>query len=154
IAVVDEVESAQSASALAMTLERLFHPIAPTLRVATHRLPPLTPAILHASGPHPERMTGWWHHGWGSAQGAPTYYDRRPVLLVKPLPASIAPIGSEVNAFLGGGVWCSVPLTLYVDSKGTLPRGSARALLPRRPEGWFPSGNDRATRLADVILLW
>src|SRR5207302_1833143 len=59
---------------------------------------------------------------------------------------------------LGGGVSCLIPLALPADAEGTLPRveppharGPAR---PTRPPGFQPSGNDRATRLADVALAW
>jgi len=126
--------------------------MAPTVRVATHRLSPLTRTMLGPAGN--ERIRGWWHHGWGGGQGSPNYYNLRPTVVVGKAPDSIAPIGSEVSIALGGDVWCSVPLTLFSDSTGTLPHGSASSLRPRRSEGWFPSGRDRATRLADVILIW
>lgn len=157
IAGVDEIEGARTPAALASVLERVFRPIAPTVRVATRSLAPLTPAMLRPSTTGSTRLRGWWHHGWGGGQvnyGYGLYYDRRPEVAIGAPSDSIAPIGSEVNVALGGGVWCSVPLTLFADTSRTLPRGSGIALEPRRPEGWLPAGGDRATRLADVILFW
>jgi C-terminal processing protease CtpA/Prc len=154
IAGVDEVESARSPAELAATLDRLFRPFAPTLRLATHRLPALTPSALVRFGERPLRVTGWWHHGWAGGPAARTYYARRIEAPVDARTDSILPVGSEVNLDLGGGVWCSVPLTLYADARGTLPRGKGAPRAPRRLPGWIPSGNDRGTRLADVILFW
>ncbi len=53
-------------------------------------------------------------------------------------------------ANLGGGVSCRVPLSLYADAGGTLPHIPPPPPLP----AILPSGNDRATRLADVALAW
>ncbi|MCP3979104.1 MAG: hypothetical protein GY716_07200 [bacterium] len=57
---------------------------------------------------------------------------------------------------LPGGVTATIPLTVYADDEGTLPRveDAAAAPRPERPEGWVPSGLDRATRLAIVALAW
>jgi C-terminal processing protease CtpA/Prc len=59
-------------------------------------------------------------------------------------------------ADLGGGVSAMVPLALYRDREGTLPRVPAdtKPPAPAKPAGFTPSGNDRATRLADVVLAW
>lgn len=59
-------------------------------------------------------------------------------------------------ADLGGGVSAIVPLALYKDSRGTLPHVPplVRPPAPAKPEGFVPSGHDRATRLADVALAW
>jgi C-terminal processing protease CtpA/Prc len=64
--------------------------------------------------------------------------------------------GEPFVADLGGGVSAMVPLALYKDGKGTLPHVAAevRPPAPDKPEGFAPSGNDRATRLADVALAW
>jgi len=154
IAAVDEVENARTPAELAATLERLFRPIAPTVRVADRPLPQLDVAGLMPPGARPACTTGWWHHGWGGGVPPSVYYDRRPRNPIGAVSDSVAPIGAEVNRSLGGGVWCSVPLSLYADSTGTLPRGTLAARQWQRPEGWLPSGGDRATRLADVILFW
>jgi len=152
IAGVDEVEDARTSAELRIRLERLFAPIAPTLRLDTKPLPPLTLADLRA-GPAPTRIIGWEHRGWPDTYSQ-IYSERRIAAPAESPGDSILPIGSEVNTGLGGGVWCSIPLTLFLGDLGTVPRGSTRALIPQRPEAWIPTGSDRATRLAAVILFW
>lgn len=153
IAGAGEVESATTPEELKSRLERLFLSIAPTLRLATKPLPPLTAAALRRSGVAPERITGWQHRGWAGRY--PWFYSQRRVVAPAEAPGdSLLPIGSEVNAELGGGVWCSVPHTLYVGADGTVPRGLGGASRPRRPNSWVPTGNDRATRIAGVLLFW
>lgn len=154
IAGVSEVESAETAVDLRKTLERLFDPLAPTLRLSDRRLPALAASSLVAPGQAAVRYVGWWYHGWAEQSDTRPYYRQR---IWKALPAaadSILQPGSEVNVNLGGGVWCSVPLTLYGDTIRTIPAGHPVIPLQHRPDGWIPSGSDRATRLADVILLW
>jgi len=158
VAGVDRVEGARTATDLQARLAAAFGSLAPTLRLSTRRIAPLAPASLAEPGAHATRVVGWWHHGWSTSSPGGIYFSDR---ISKPIgapPDSILPIGSEVNVDLGGGVWCSLPMTLYGDAEGTLPhaRIGARAARPpsTRPEGWSPSANDRATRLADVILLW
>ena len=153
IAGVDEVEGARTPAELKARLERLFRPLAPTLRLSTKPLPPVTVAALDRPGVAPARIAGWQHRGWPGP--FPGFYDERRIEAPAQAPGdSLLPIGSEVNTALGGGVWCSVPLTLYIDAHGTVPHGDGVALTLRRPDGWIPTGNDRATRLGDVILFW
>lgn len=156
IAGVDRVERARSPDELRQKLEELFQPVAPTLRLSTRPLPALKPAMLLRSGEHPTRAVGWWHHGWSgeSSASARWYYGRRISQVIDARSDSILPLGSEVNLDLGGGVWCSMPMTLYADEEATLPHGSSPSLSPRRSEDWIPTGHDRATRLADVTLFW
>ena len=60
------------------------------------------------------------------------------------------------EADLGGGVSALVPLALWADAAGTLPHAAPATAIPKpaKPAGWTPSGDDRATRLADVALAW
>jgi len=153
IAGVDEVERARTPAELKTRLERLFRPIAPTLRLSTKPLSPIAPAALRRAGVARPRITGWRHRGW--AGHVPGFYFQRRVIAAAGAPGdSLLPIGSEVNTALGAGVWCSLPLTLYTGAHGTVPRGDLTVPTPRRPDGWKPSGNDRSTRLASVILAW
>ena len=58
------------------------------------------------------------------------------------------------RAGLEDGVSCIVPLALYASSDaaaGSTPDGVGGA---ERPDGWIPSGKDRASRLAAVVLAW
>jgi C-terminal processing protease CtpA/Prc len=73
----------------------------------------------------------------------------------KPDPASFPRPEEPLVADLGGGVSAMVPLALYKDARGTLPRAAGSgASVADKPEGFQPTGDDRATRLADVVLAW
>lgn len=152
IAGVDEVEDARTPVELMNRLERLFRPIAPTLRLGTKALPPVRLSAPGAGG-IPTQIVGWRHRGWPDTYSQ--IYSERRVSAPAGAPGdSLLPVGSEVNTALGGGVWCAMPMTLYVGVNGTVPRAAGTAPAIRRVDGWIPSGNDRATRLADVILFW
>jgi C-terminal processing protease CtpA/Prc len=71
----------------------------------------------------------------------------------KPDPSSSPRPDEPLVADLGGGVSALIPLALYKDGQGTLPH-TPSAAETGKPEGASPSGNDRATRLADVVLAW
>lgn len=82
---------------------------------------------------------------------------KRAVLLShEPPPADLPDPGQPFLADLGGGVSAMIPLALYADEGGTLPHAPSgvQPPAPARPEGFVPSGNDRATRLAAVAQAW
>ena len=152
IAAVDSVEGARSPDELANVLRRAFGPLDPVLRVDTRPVAVDT-TLLRGPAP-PDSIIAWMHHGYGP--GDPTtvlYWSQRqghPAgdARFRPGPARV------IAADLGGGVWCAVPLSLWVNSGGTWPHAQT-AWMPRpRPQGFMPTGNDRSTRLADVALLW
>jgi hypothetical protein len=58
-----------------------------------------------------------------------------------------------VEVDLGGDLMAIVPVTLLADEAGTLPQGSQRERIPSTTQQVF-SGNDRATRLASVVIAW
>jgi C-terminal processing protease CtpA/Prc len=58
-----------------------------------------------------------------------------------------------VNKYIGAGLWCGVPLVVYRDATGSLPRGASLGGGGMH-RNWAPSGGDRTTRLADIILFW
>jgi hypothetical protein len=64
------------------------------------------------------------------------------------------PPGTEQRVDLGGGVHALIPIGTYGDEQGTLPRAAGDIATLQRPEGWEPSGDDRSTRLAAVIVAW
>jgi C-terminal processing protease CtpA/Prc len=70
----------------------------------------------------------------------------------KPDPSSHPQPGEPLAADLGGGVSALIPLALYKDAQGTLPHLPAPAAA--KAEEPLPSGDDRTTRLADVVLAW
>jgi C-terminal processing protease CtpA/Prc len=150
------IESAKDTTELAEKLRAIFRAVAPTVRVFPTGKPAPPPSELTA----PANTTGveivsWKHRGFGpgTAPNA-TYHSERartPLVSTGASPSVIDP-GKPFAADLGGGVSCIVPLALFADAKGTLPHASnpsqAQSSLIKY------SGNDRATRLADVALIW
>lgn len=116
---------------------------------------------------------GWAPDGWdlthseqisgysvtrGEAEPRPPHGGRFSALLASSDPESLVPVqpGEPLEADLGGGVSALVPLALWADAAGTLPPADAGVRPPQvdKPEGFEPSGDDRVTRLADVVLAW
>jgi len=157
LAGVQRVEKAADAAALARALEELFRPLAPTVRVfptgPTGDHPPL-PDALHR--PEAGRILFWRH--LGVALGADLKNSAYQSARVNDDPEHQTPARPDepLLADLGGGVSALVPLALWADAAGTLPHseGKLQSPQPEKPEGFVPSGDDRATRLADVIQAW
>ena len=145
IAGVQRVESAPDSSALAQALREVFAPLAPTLRIyQTHGPVPATPsALLDATD---KTAVGWLHHGvlLDDHDVSKFYADARVAMEPKDV----------FTADLGGGVSIRMPTTLYKDDEGTLPHATLLPLRPGKPALFVPSGMDRTTRLADVVLSW
>jgi C-terminal processing protease CtpA/Prc len=152
------VESVPDAEQLAARLGEWLRPIAPSVRVyAGKPRPPADDAPLpgDASG---LRVLQWRHRGYGGdAAGAAgnIYASRRqssPAPEGPPAEGSVDPRRPMVFE-LPGGVTCEVPIAVFADDTGTLPRGQAAA--EAAPASAADSGaGDRATRLAGVILAW
>ena len=81
---------------------------------------------------------------------------RRALLVAWGLDMALPDAERPFLADLGRGVSLRLPLALFADTKGTLPHAAPQgaAFERRKPEGFLPSAEDRATRLADVLLLW
>lgn len=62
--------------------------------------------------------------------------------------------GQPFTAELGGGVSCRVPLALYAEMRGTLPKATALFPAAVKPLDMPLSGDDRSVRLANVALAW
>jgi C-terminal processing protease CtpA/Prc len=159
------VEAAKSPEGLARALEKSFAPIAPTVRVyptgkALRDLPNLTPP-----GDKSAFKTVYWRH-YGVGTGSPLSIYRsarvsskdpvRPATPREKWPKDEPPDPAKpLEADLGGGVSCRVPLALYADARGTYPAAKVAPAANRPgPARLFPTGNDRATRLAAVALAW
>jgi C-terminal processing protease CtpA/Prc len=156
-----QVEPAQSADDLARRLTALFAPLAPTLQIR------LTASPSPASGPAASddkavHRVAWRHFGV-SCNASTGYYrservtDRQrqgaPAMPLSPEPLPNA--GEDLfEADLGGGLSCRLPIVLFADTRGTLPRATARPLPSTKPADFPPTGDDRATRLAGVVLPW
>jgi hypothetical protein len=164
---VASVEKATGPEDLAHALTTLFLPIAPTLRIFPTGRPEPVPAELLAvpAGSTMPRVLAWRHFGLGlGTEGGGGAYSSDRVEIQKPLtdldgaPLALTPPepGKPLRAELGGGVSALLPLALYASTAGTLPAvpEDVRPRAPAKPEGFVSSGNDRATRLADVVLAW
>lgn len=145
---VDVVEGAKDAAELAARLEEVFLPLAPSLRVSCG-------AARRSTGfAKPEGATeivAWEHHGFGQKDVRNMYSSERVRHGVDQPDARFPHPTEPLQLELGGGVSASVPLAVYADASGTLPRASRKA--PAPPEGAY-SGNDRATRIGTVVILW
>ncbi len=156
---VKAVENAADASELAAKLEALFRPIAPTIKTfPTDKPMPHSPIAAPSQADADLKIIVWDHFGLGAGDGKNIYRSRR-ITTDAPegkFPETLAGLREPFLADIGGGVSCSVPLALFTDSKGSLPRRAAEdqksaAAAVTKASG---SGDDRATRLADVALAW
>jgi C-terminal processing protease CtpA/Prc len=150
------VEGARDAAELARQLEALFQPIAPSVRVFTsaQNAKPAAPPTAENL-----KLVAWHHIGIG-IPGNPIYRSQR----VRKVPAEAQADSQFPNsatpfqAELGGGVTCQVPLAVYADAQGTLPRATlphaAKTSSMPQPTQVAYTANDRAVRLASVALAW
>jgi Peptidase family S41 len=152
------VESARTAEELTRRLQEFVATVAPTVRVFPSGIAPRLPEELSA----PRAVEGvcvvsWEHFGYGGAapiNGVPSIYRSeraRAMLEDGKRPAGSPDPGRPYFAELGGGVACLIPLALYADKSGTLPRVDAPPKPVPQPR---PSAEDRATRLAVIALAW
>ena len=146
----------------AAALQRLFAPLAPTLRVfAAGRRPPALDLGPPAGVPPAElRVVSWRHTGLGAAGGPSLFSSIRvngdPGGAVQPAPTGLDP-RTPFAADLGGGVSCLLPLAVWADAAGTLPRTAAAepaAKTAAAPAAAPVSLDDRSSRLAVVMLTW
>lgn len=159
---IREAESPKSANKLASRLEKLFRPIAPTVRVFRTGRQPATPKELkRPKNKGVLRIRRWEHQGLGQGDDGQNIYKSKRTrrrLRKGRLPKGYPDPADPFIANLGGGVSCMIPLALYADEKGTLPRAESvdehGADNGSAHRASLYSANDRATRLADVALAW
>jgi Peptidase family S41 len=152
LAGVAAAEKAKDAAELAAALDKLFRPLAPTVQIFPTGAKPL--AVPQTQGP---RLLAWKHLGVGTGEKMSIYSSKRINLKEgNAVPDGVPPPNPDepCTADLGGGVSCRVPLAVYADDQGTLPRVTAPPPVSGKPAGFRPSGDDRTTRLADVVLAW
>lgn len=157
------IEPCAGPEQVAKALEAFFRKVAPTVQVFAGGMQPPPPAgLTPPAGAQNLKLVSWRHVGAGqvTTKDRPNIYKSERLSVTAP---NTAPLGSEPDqiytADLGAGLTARVPLKLYADGNGTLPRGRApmpepspRLLLATGTEP--SSGNDRATRLAAVALAW
>ena len=150
---IREVESAADALELAARLTALFQPLAPTVAIAAGAT--ATPVPL----PKGSHVRAWQHEGYGSPDSREiglyrSGRTRREVARLAEDPGICDP-GEPWNRDLGGGVACSVPLTVYNDGEITLPKvEAAKTAAPTLTGIGALSARDRAVRLAAVVTAW
>lgn len=147
---VRAVEGATDAARLAAVLDSLFRPVAPSLVVRAGD-PPAAPAAAAAPAGDSARIVWWWHYGVGLGSDRAVYRSvRASVPAGGARPDSVPDPAQPLRVRLGGGVSAVIPMALYADAGGTLPRAAAPPAAPLMPA----TGDDRATRLANVALAW
>jgi C-terminal processing protease CtpA/Prc len=135
-----KVEGAASLRELIARLRGIFRPIAPSVRIFPTGVRPRA-AVVRKS---PETIR-YEHHGVGLASSGSIYKSERRRRFaarearLKPFEAELVP-----------GITGSVPLILYVDSRGTRPH----APLPHSSVHCQRTAADRGTRLGGVIIGW
>jgi len=144
---VRKVEGAGSAADLAASLQSVFEPVAPTIRIFTGEDPKASAAL---SPPGNLELTRWHNRGFGQGQTQTSTYNSRRVTAARETWTT----ADVLRLDLGETVTALVPLALFKDEQGTLPHA------PKIPESRIPipaaafSANDRATRIADVVIAW
>ena len=151
---VREVEAAKDDAQLAQKLTGLFASVAPTLRV----LPPgekyFLPPELQPKNAADLRVTYWRHHGVGIGAENGAYHSERVQESVANADGKEIPSpGSPWQADLGG-VKAWIPMALFVDAQGTSPHAAPLAPGAAKDDKPLFSGDDRAVRLADIIIAW
>jgi hypothetical protein len=147
---VEAVESAKDASELATRLNEIFLPLAPSVRIYPTNGPAPAP-FAKPSGA--ETIVAWEHTGLGQGPKKPehVYSSERVRHAAAKADPKLAGLLQPLKVDLGGGVSASIPLAVYADATGTLPRPDREAL-PHSKAAY--TGNDRATRIAAVVSLW
>lgn len=146
IAGVRRVEGAATASDLAGTLQAVFEPIAPTIRVYAGAMPPPHASLAPVGDAH---LTRWHNIGFATVGSSGPYRRDR---TTKPASAWEA---RDVYAMeLGRGVQALVPLAVFADAAGTLPHPATQTAAPAPFPAGLWSADDRATRIGGVVIAW
>jgi C-terminal processing protease CtpA/Prc len=148
------VESAKNPAELAKRLEAIYKPVAPGLQVFVNAKTSVPSLLLPPVDYKNLKLVSYRHTGFGQGIPGSAYRSDRVVKAVSEL-SNNDPVALQrtYRASLDGGVSCIFPLAVFADEKGTLPRGSYQRDKEKELLITY-SGNDRATRLADVALAW
>lgn len=151
---VHEVEPAKDDRELAQKLTELFAPVAPTLRILRTGAKYSLPADLQPKSTAGLKVTYWRHHGVGIAARNSAYHSEREQESTDKTDGKTIPSPGLPFEASFGGVKAWVPMALFVDEQGTLPHAASAAPDAARDDKPLFSGDDRAVRLADVIIAW
>jgi len=154
------VEDAPDTNTLIQRLQILFCPIAPTVRIyANDTQPPqISDYLILPRQQRHMNVVMWKHHGWGFGISS-TYTSERisDVASSNYFPGNYPDPKETYHADLGSGTSALVPLSLYSNEEGTLPKAPVdmvKSLPISGSANYSPSGKDRTTRLADVAITW
>ncbi len=153
-------EPAENPTELAETLARTFAPIAPAMRFSASDVGgAFDPKSMLTEGGKPTHTIVWKHRGFapGAPKAGAIYTSERierPI--ADPPDENLPEIGDAVirgwTLLPSETLHVRMPIVLYKDAQGTLPRPvSSYAPAANAPE---LSVDDRATRLAGVVLAW
>lgn len=152
---VSFIENARNCTELVDSLQVVFLPIAPTIRIFTiaNPLPPFYQEIpMTEAGPL--EIVSWQHYGFGRGINQNLYYDELIFTSVNsdtnntinnPLDPYRVNLGCEITAL--------VPLSLYVDKQGTLPYQITDSEYSA-PTFTFAPTDEKVKRIAVVALSW
>jgi hypothetical protein len=148
---VTVAEDARDPADLAQRLTAFFASLAPTVQVYATGSPP-PPAVKAPASSGPFQIVSWENFGFGGGVTPPAqniYHSRR--VFVDRKAGALDPL-KPFEADLGAGVSCRVPIALFAQDGRALPPTTE----PPTPTGVrvTPTGNDRTTRLADVVIAW
>jgi C-terminal processing protease CtpA/Prc len=153
---VRAVETAEGAAELAKRLSNLFAAAAPGAQFLTAEQRPAPLAV-----PAEARFAARWRHvGFGQGLPQNAYQSSREYLESGARAAQGWPDPALPSVFeLGAGVRLAMATVAFADQrKATLPIAAVPTKdaggLPEPTAGQGGSGDDRATRLGDVLLLW
>ena len=150
-------EDASDGADLAHRLDVFFKPIAPSVQIIeTDKAPPKL-NLLGASNPSPTSIVTWQNIGFGGGTIPANQNIYRAQRVFTSRPSGAIPKGNPdpnepFETTLGGGVSCRVPVALFASDHEAIPHTAT----PVPPKGIraIPTGNDRTTRLADVVIAW
>lgn len=151
-----EIEAAADVSDLAARLAAVFEPIAPALRIQSSPFnEPFEARTMLIEGQQPSYATAWFRYGFDATGDHGIYEAVRKIWKVgDPAPEYVAVPGDHRTTEVVPGLWARMPLALYRDAEGTLPRPKL-SIMPTPDAAYArPSGDDRTTRLAGVIIAW
>lgn len=149
VAAVRRVETAKDHAELAATLAGLFAPVAPTVAVRAGLIEGPVEG-LRPDGPAIDGQIGWRHRGLLGAPGTP-YSSTRVRAPLDAHPEAGPGLGDAWTREIAPGVWARVPLTLCTAGGKTVPAGDGAAAALAEED---PDADDRAVRLAAVIVAW
>ncbi len=152
---VHNIERAANDEELVMLLRKIFYPLAPTIQISTGHAPK---SVKQIEPPAEATHVSLWKHV-GVGMGNRAYYSKREKYSIPKISnnSSLSTLYNSkrvTHKQLTDNIWVSVPVFVFSNGKKTLPIIEMEDRIDTLNKDHSPSGNDRSTRLADVIILW